>query len=151
MLPSFLIQALVALGGVCFLIAATIFHYFRDRVNQYVRARLSELFSSSTIDEVLQMLREGSIPSTMMKDFTDELFKIVKPRRRLLSMLLFFPIAGGLLILSASLASVAVIENEMIIPIGDKLEFLADSALLIAFVVIVYCGFQLVRLSRELA
>lgn len=151
MLPSFLIPALFALGGVCILLCAYIFHYFKDRVDQYIIEKMSHFFATETTENFLQMIKEGKLPSTLMKDFTKELFQIGDPRRRLLRCLLFFPVAGGLLILSASLASIGVIENEFIISIADMLELLADLTLLLAFIMIAYSAYQLVKLARELA
>ena len=112
---------------------------------------MSDYFSSSDIDEFLEEIREDILPSTLMKDFIDEISQITQPRRRFLSLLLCFPIAGGLFIFSASLASVTAIENEFITSIANTLELMADSTLLIAIVITVYCAFHLVKLARELA
>jgi len=151
LLPEFLIQALFGLGGVCFILCITTFHYFNEKVNEYLLDKMRSLFSSSTTDEFLETIRDGTLPALVMKDFMEDLYKIVKPRRRLRSLLLFFPLSGCLFIFSASLASLSLIENELVMSIGTFLEFLADSILLIAFTLVIYCAFHLVKLARELA
>lgn len=111
---------------------------------------MNKFFSSSTVEEVLQMVKKSDISSAIVKDFYNELFRIGEPRRRLLRIVSFFPLVGVLFILSASLASVITIENEVIMLIADGLEFLADLVLLLAIVSMIYSAFQLVRLAREL-
>ena len=86
----------------------------------------------------------------MVKDFSYSLVKIGEPRRRLRSLLLFFPVAGTLFMLSALFASIPEMQIELTVSFADTLEYLADSLLAFAIIVIIYCAYQLARLSREL-
>jgi len=151
LLPILLIPALFGLGGVFFGLCITVFHYFNEKVDQTILEKMRELFSSSTTDSFLQMIKDGSLPLHVLKDFNKDLFKITESRRRFRSLLLFLPFTGGLFISSASFASVSMIENELVTLIMPVLEFLTYSTLLVAFVMIGYCAFQLAKLARGLA
>lgn len=150
MFPLVLIQALFGLGGVCLLLFATIFHYFKDRVDQYEIEKASAFFSSPANAETIEAIKDGSLPSVVFKDFNRQLFNIGKPRRRFRNLLLFLPITGGSFLLSASLACVIEMENEFVTSIATTLELLAYFILFIAIVAILYCIYQLVKLAREL-
>ena len=150
LLPSYLIQALFAFGGVCLVLCITVFHYFKDKVDDHILEKMKELFSSSSTSEFIRRIKTGKLPKVVIRDFNDDLFEITSPRRRLQTLLLLFPIAGCLFILSASLAILASPENEFVSQILPMLEYIADLVLAVAVILIIYCTVPLVRLLREL-
>lgn len=150
LLPIFLIQALYGLGGVCFILCITVFHYFNQKVDQQTLEKMRMLFSSPDTSELVKTIRKSDIPFLVMKDFINDLLKIVSQRRRFRSLLVFFPLSGCLFILSASFASLSLIENETARIIAPILEYSGDLLLLVGIAVVLYCGFQLVKLCREL-
>lgn len=149
-MPISLIQALFGLGGVCFVLCITVFHYFKDKVDKHISEEMKAFFSSQVNNSFLKMVKEGNLPSFVMKDFERELFRKGEPRRRLRSLLMFLPLDGCLFFLSASVASLGLVDNQIITSISTFLESLADSLLLVSFVVIIYCAYQLIKLGLEL-
>ena len=150
MLPVFLVQALFGLGGVCFVLFITVFHNFRDKVDSHIVEEMRAFFSSPQNHELLEKIGEGSLPPPVIRDFSNELLKTSAPRRKLRSVLLLLPLDGCLFILSASLASLSAMENEVVMSFLGTLEFLANSTLLAAFVVVFVWVYQLVKLAYEL-
>jgi len=108
-------------------------------------------FFSQTSEGFIEKIKQSEVPPTVMKDFNDGLFKIEQPRRRLLNLLLCFPVDGALFILSASIMSLLGMENEMITAMIDTLELVSNLAMLSAIIILIYSAIQLVRLGRELA
>jgi hypothetical protein len=151
LLPIFLIQALLGLGGVCFILGITIFHYFNQKVEQHTLERMRVLFSSPETSEFIKTMKKGDLPFPVMKEFIDSLIDIAGQRRRFRSLLVFFPLSGCLFILSASFASVSLIEGETARIFAPILESSGDLLLLVGIALVLYCGFQLVKLCRELA
>lgn len=109
------------------------------------------LFSSTTTSEFLNTIKKGSPPFPVIKDFIDDLLKIAGQRKRFRSLLFFFPLSGCLFIISASLASISLTDSETARLFAPTLEFSADLLLVIGIGVVLYCGYQLVKLCNELA
>jgi len=151
LLPEYLIPAFIALGGVLLVLCVYIFHYFGDRVNQRMLEKTKEFLSSAMTRDFLQKIEGGSVPSVVIKDFAAELLKIGEPRKTFRDLLLFSPITGVLFIFSACLATLTTVQNEFMRSIADSLELVADLALLGAIILLIYCAFKLVKLTRELA
>ena len=150
MLPIFLVQALIGLGGLCFILCITIFHYFKDKVDKHILQEVQEAFSSSYTDEFIQKLREGKIPLIVIKNFSKSIFDISLPRRRMQSLLLFFPVAGCLAIISAIFGSFNLIDNPLFSEFVTIFDYVANTLLLLMILIIVYCAIQLIRLTKEL-
>jgi hypothetical protein len=149
MLPIFLIQALVGLGGVCLVISITIFHYFKSRVDECVSQRVSAYFSSPTSQNLNKALRKGGLSLTIVKDLSKDLSKILEPNRRFRSLLFYFPMSGFTFILSATLAGLPSISSDFA-PFTPALEIFSDSTLIISFGSLFYGVLQLVRLTQDL-
>lgn len=133
------------------MLCITVFHYFREKVDENAMQKMREIFSAPSTERFMQEIKSGKLPSVVMKDFNKDMFRIGGPRRRLHSLLLLFPIAGCLLIISALLASLSLIDNELIYRFGTMLEYGADSVLVISIVIVIYCAIQITKLARELA
>jgi len=151
MLAISLVGALFGLGGLCFLLCITTFHYFKDKVDQRITQEMKEVFSSSYSNEFIKKMRKGEVPLVVIKDFSRNIFDISMLRRRLQSLLLWFPIAGCMAIISAILGSFDFVENELLSEFAGIYEYVVHTSLLITILIIVYCAIQLVRLTKELA
>ncbi len=151
LMPTYLIGALLALVGVCIGLCVTIFHYFKDRVDEHIREKMQKFFSSSSTNELVGKIRKGSLPKVVTRDFSDDLFRITGPRRRLRTLFLLFPVDGCLFMLTAFFAIFASSESGFIPETLQYLEYVANLLLMIAIILFIYCSIELVLLTRELS
>ena len=94
MFPSTLVTALIALGSGCIVISISIFHYFRDRVDNYTHGEMRDLFSTKETMKFLKGVKEGKVTSRMLHDFSEQLFESFKPQQWLKASWVFFPLSG---------------------------------------------------------
>ena len=150
MFPSELISACAVFGGVCITACIALFHYFKDRVDNYVNERTMLFFSKKETLKVVKELSRGSLSSIISEDFYNELNKIREPKHRLKRTILTLPVTGFLFIVSAITGSLSFVESEIIRQIEVELEILADMTLAFSVILLIYTIVQLVRLSRKL-
>ena len=150
MFPSELISACAVFGGVCITACIALFHYFKDRVDNYVNERTILFFSKKETLKVVKELSRGSLSSIISEDFYNELNKIREPKHRLKRTILTLPVTGFLFIVSAITGSLSFVESEIIRQIEVELEILADMTLAFSVILLIYTIVQLVRLSRKL-
>lgn len=94
MFPSVLVTALIALGSGCIIISISIFHYFRDRVDARVHEEMRELFLAKETAVFLKGIKEEKVTSSMLRDFSKQLFESFKPQQWLKALWIYFPISG---------------------------------------------------------
>ena len=143
MFPQNLITSLVTLGGACIVICISIFHYFRDRVDNHIHDEMMKLFSSKEITAFLKGITDGHVTPTMFRDFYNQLSIIWKPKHFLKSLWICFPISGALFIVAGLLGSFADYENLLY-------DYTVYSLLVIATTFFVAGTIQLIRLGKEL-
>lgn len=151
LIPVILIQAIFGLSGVCFVFFVSIFHYFRDRVDKNIKDNMSKHFSSRADDDFFDKIKDGILSTVIMKDFTQELFEVTEPRRRLRTSLLLMPIAGCMFLVSALIACISMIENEFTSLFYTLFENAVYFTLIGAFIFLIYGIYQTIRLARALA
>jgi len=141
--PSILVPALIALGSGCIIISISILHYFRERAITHINEKVKTLFSKKETLAFLKGIKEGKVGSSMLRDFSNELFESLKPMQWLKELWAYFPTSGIFFIVVGLLGSFADYQN----PIFDSLIY----ALLIIAIALLTLGIcQLVRLGRKL-
>jgi hypothetical protein len=142
MFPSALTTALIALGGVCVIISLTIFHYFKDRVDTYTYQEMKDLFSSRETALFIKGIKEGKVTSSMLHDFSGQLFESFKPRQWLKALWAYFPVSGIFFISAGIIGSFADTN-----PIVD---YSVYSTLIVGIAFFLSGILQLVRLGKRL-
>jgi hypothetical protein len=150
LLPESIISSLYVLSGSFFIIAITVFYYFRDKVDDQMSRRTKELFSRQPNDELIEEMKEGKVPPTVVRDFVLDVIKISNPRRRLGTLHLLLPLAACLASASASISLLISTRygfSSEVMTIADYVSGL----LVVAIIFLVFCcGFHIAKLMREL-
>jgi hypothetical protein len=140
--PSSLVTALIALGSGCIVISISIFHYFRDRVDNYIHEEMKDLFSSKETIAFLKGIKEGKVTSSMLHDFSGQLFESFKPQQWLKALWVYFPMSG-IFSISAGLIGSFADSNPMV-------DYSVYPTLIVGIVFFVLGISQLVRLGKKL-
>lgn len=143
MFPSNLITPIIALGSGCIVICISIFHYFRDRVDKHIHDEMTKLFSSEETTAFLEGIEEGTVTSTMFRDFYNQLSNIWKPKQLLRSLWTCFPTSGAFFIGVGLLGSLVDYENLLY-------DYIVFSLLLVGTAFFIVGIIQLIRLGRKL-
>ena len=142
MFPSALITPLIALGSGCVVISLSIFHYFRDRVDNYIHSKMEDLFSKETTTEFIDGIKDGKVTSSMLHDFSEQLFEIFKPQQWLRALWIYFPLSGAFFICAGLVGSFA--ESNTLINYSSFFILIIGSAFFIFGVI------QLIKLGKKL-
>ncbi len=150
LLPIELIQAFIALGGVCIVACPEVFYYLKIKVDECVSARVQKYFSSPTSSSFNNALTAGTLPLPIVKDFSEDLGQILEPNRRFKSVLVLLPIIGSAFIFSAVMAALPLFVDGISV-YSTFLEILSDSILVVGFIGFVYSLNNLIKLLQVLA
>lgn len=142
MFPSILVTALIALGGVCIVISITIFHYFKKGVDDYIYEEVRALFSSKETVAFLKGIKEGKVTSSMLRDFSKQLYESFKPLQWLRALWVYFPISGVFFIASGLIGSFA--DTNLIV------DYTVYPTLIMGIAFLLLGILQLVRLGKKL-
>jgi hypothetical protein len=146
----FLVQAVLALGGVFLLLTVSIFSYFNDKVDQHIVDNTKFLFSKTETRSFLQDIQDRDLPAALIRDFSQELLKIAEPRRVFRRLLLLSPMTGCLFVVSAFLGSFSD-SSGLVVILTPVLNPVVITVLLLGIMSALYCAVELARLSRRLA
>jgi len=143
------VQALFALFGVFFLLAATVFHYFSDKIDRHAIDSVRLLFIKPETEILLGKIKDNALPPEIVRDFNQKILDIAEPRRMLRRLLLLLPLTGCLFLVTASLGSLGEAANLM--TLEPMLNLSVGLAFLLGIILAVYSGIELCRLTRKMA